>query len=481
MTRLSIRTRVAATAALLAFVVLVGVGLIVYGQLRDTLRRQAQTQARSEAARLARLVDTGGGEQQGTAVDLTDPSLTSQLARPEGFTVVVDGRGRVVQSSEPHSALPSGLAASCLRAGSSTGVEGGQTLACARVGTAQRPAGAVIAGVSLVPAGRTLARMRGVLAASLLGASLLVLALAWLATGRALRPLAQIAAAARDIGRGARGRRIAYGGPRDDVGALAEELDRSFERLDRAIAEQARFLADASHELRSPLAAARSHVQLLRGWAAADPAARAQALDALHRSISRMTRLVDDLLHVAHGEAGPAYARSPVSLDDVLVELHHEARSLAPEVRVLLRLNDQATVVGDRDKLHQLVRNLLDNALRHTPPGGEVRLELRRVDDTAEVIVADTGRGIAAAQLPHVFERRYQGGPEERSGGAGLGLSIALEIARAHGGSIAVDSREGHGTSVRVTLPIAPAEVSSDRYPPLTSASPEPPSLKVPR
>ncbi|MGZ4431249.1 MAG: sensor histidine kinase, partial [Gaiellales bacterium] len=172
---------------------------------------------------------------------------------------------------------------------------------------------------------------------------------------------------------------------------------------------------------------------------------------------------------------------SPVSLDDVLVEPHHEARSLAPEVRVLLRLNDQATVVGDRDKLHQLVRNLLDNALRHTPPDGEVRLELRRVDGTAEVIVADTGRGITAAQLPHVFERRYQGAPEERSGGAGLGLSIALEIARAHGGSIAVDSREGHGTSVRVTLPIAPAEVSSDRYSPLTSASPEPPSLKVPR
>ena len=371
MTSLSVRARVALSTAIVALFVLIGTGVVIYRELGHTLTNQALEQARHDAQRLAGFVDTGGGEQNGTAVALTDGELVSRLAQPGTATVVLDRTGRVVQASHPRSPLPPGVARTCLAAGSASAVTADRAVACARVGPASRPRGAIMSGVSLADRGQTLATMRRVIAVAVAGAFTLVLVLAWIATRRALRPLAEIAHTAREIGAGAVHRRIDYSGPRDEVGALAEELDRSYELLEAAITDQARFLADVSHELRTPLAASRAHVQLLQGWAGEDAVAREEALAALHRSISRMTRLVDDLLHVAHGEGGPAYAHTPVTLDDLLIEVHHEARSLAPDVEVSLRIDDTPVVTGDRDKLYQLVRNVVDNALRHTPPGGE--------------------------------------------------------------------------------------------------------------
>ena len=462
MTTLTVRARVAMSTATVALVVLVGTGVVVYRELDRTLTAQAVEQAQRDVHRLVALVDTGGGEQNGTAVALTDAELVSRLAQPGSATVVLDMHGRVLQASQPRPRLPRALGRTCLAGGSSTAVTAGRALACASVGPASQTRGAIVTSISLVDRDQTLATMRRAIAVAVAVASILVLVLAWIATRRALRPLAQIAHTAREIGAGAVHRRIRHSGPRDEVGTLAEELDRSYSMFEAAITGQARFLADVSHELRTPLAASRAHVQLLQGWAAEDAQAREEALAALHRSITRMTRLVDDLLHVAHGEGGPAYALAPVTLDDLLIEVHHEARSLAQEVDVSLRIDDCPVVTGDRDKLYQLVRNIVDNALRHTPPGGGVELRLSAAEATGTIRITDTGPGIPAVDLPRIFERRFQRGSASNTGGAGLGLAIAHEIAQAHGGTITADSAPGHGTTITLTLPLAVLRTPSE-------------------
>jgi signal transduction histidine kinase len=470
-TRLPLRTRVAAASAILALLVLVGMSMFVHRELRTTLTDEALRQAHGDAARLAGFVDAGGGEQQGTAVAIDDPSLVTELARPDEVAVVVDGRGQVLQSSDGSPSVPAGFVATCLSERSATTVAHGLALGCSAVGPASRPAGATISGASLAPRDRVLSHMRTVIAVAVLAGFVLVLMLAWLMIRRALRPLGRIAETAREIGAGALERRIDHRGVSDEVGVLAEELNRSFERLERSLTEQAMFLADVSHELRSPLAAARGHAELLHGWAGADPIARSDALKGLQRSITRMSRLVDDLLHMAHGDSGPAYVRAAVALDEVLVEVHQETRALAPHAAVGLRIADAATVTGDRDKLYQLIRNLVDNSARHTPPGGEIGLELRRDSTHATVTVTDTGSGIDADELPHIFERRYRGRRDADHRGVGLGLAIAREIAEAHLGTIVVDSRPGRGTTMSVRLPLAGEQVLSDPHVPATDGS----------
>jgi signal transduction histidine kinase len=467
---LPLRARVAAASAVLALLVLVGVSLVVYRELRTALTNQALDQARGDAARLARFVEVDGTEQQGTSVALSDPSLVAQLSRPGETTIVIDGNGRVVQATKSAPPLPAGFVTQCLSSRTVTSVSGGTAFGCSAVGPVSRPTGATIIGISTRPQDQVLSHMRTVIAAALLAGFLLTLAFSWVVIRRALRPLGRIAETAREIGAGALERRIGHRGANDEVGVLAEELDRSFERLERSLNEQAMFLADVSHELRSPLAAARGHSELLHGWAASDPIARSDALEGLQRSITRMSRLVDDLLHMAHGDTGPAYARTPVALDELLVELHQETQSLAPHVHVGLRIAGAATVTGDRDKLYQLIRNLVDNSVHHTPRNGTIGLELRHDAGHATITVTDTGGGIDPDELPRIFERRYRGKHDAAHRGVGLGLAISREIAAAHGGTITVDSRPGEGTSMAVILPL-PEQVSSDPHAPPKGAS----------
>ena len=448
----------ALSTAAVALAVLVGTSVVVYHELGSTLTARVLGRARTDAARLARLVDTGGGEQHGTAVSLTDPELISQLAQPGAETAVLNGAGHVIQTSTPRlPPLLSALAPACLADGHASKVIAREAIACVRVGPASRAGGAIVSVVPLADRDETLAAMRGVIAVALGGAFVLVLGLAWAATRRALAPLARIARTAGAVGAGATHLRIRHVGPRDEVGVLADELDRSYDRLAAVIADQASFLAEVSHELRTPLAASRAHVELLDGWAGSDAATRGAALVGLRRSIARMTRLVDDLLHVAHGEGGPGYTHAAVMLDDLLIEVHNEACSLARDVDVVLRIDECPVVSGDRDKLYQLVTNVVDNALRHTPPGGTVRLELSAAGSEAAIRISDTGPGIAADVLPRIFERRFQGASGSGRGGAGLGLAIAWEIARAHRGGIAAHSAAGRGATITVTLPVAGA------------------------
>jgi signal transduction histidine kinase len=226
-------------------------------------------------------------------------------------------------------------------------------------------------------------------------------------------------------------------------------------RMEQLFSSQQRFLADVSHELRTPLTVIKGNVDLMRRTSQVD----AESLDSIEDEADRLTRLVGDLLLEAQVESGnlPLHF-SPVELDTLLLEVFREMRILArSRVRLKLPEIDQVMVNGDRDRLKQVFINLVSNAIKYTPQGGEVTLSLARVGENARLVVRDTGQGIPAEDLPHIFERFYRAEKSRsrsRVGGFGLGLSIANWIIDRHGGQIEVDSMEGKGTTFCIFLPI---------------------------
>jgi two-component system OmpR family sensor kinase len=244
--------------------------------------------------------------------------------------------------------------------------------------------------------------------------------------------------------------------PPDEVGRLGMAFNESLERLERLFTSQRRFLADVSHELRTPLTTIRANVDLLRRMGGVDPT----SLDAIQSEAERMSRLVGDVLMLAQAEGGTLpLAHEPVELDTLLLEVFREAQVLAGNVKLGLGELDQAVVTGDRDRLKQILLNLVSNGLKFTPEGGRVILGLALVDEWVRVTVTDTGPGIPPEELPHVFDRFYRvdRARSRALGGAGLGLSIAQRIAQLHGGRIeaASDGQAGHGTTFSVWLPLA--------------------------
>lgn len=277
-------------------------------------------------------------------------------------------------------------------------------------------------------------------------------------SGTALRPLNQIAATASRIARAEDlDQRIEGAYPDDEVGQLADTFNEMMERLQDLFNTQQRLVADVSHELRTPLATIQGNVDLLRRGAASDAAMLGEGLEAIGQEVARMTRLVRDLLLLAEADAGVQLTLKPVELDTLLLEVYREALLMANgRVKVRLGHEDQAQVQGDADRLKQLLLNLLSNAIAYTPPDGTVTLSLHcRPDGWVRVTVADTGIGIALEDQPQIFDRfwRVDRARTRAAGGSGLGLSIARSIAEAHGGTIAVESEPGKGSTFEVLLP----------------------------
>ncbi len=294
-------------------------------------------------------------------------------------------------------------------------------------------------------------------------------ALGWFLAGQALRPVDRMTRTAAAIGHSADlTRRIRVTNSRDELGRLAATFNEMLAQLDRAFAYQRRFLADAAHELRTPLTTVRLNVEALLRGADAEPHERDETLRALLRESERMGRLVADLLALARADAGQPLERRPVALDELLLDVFRQAKPMADGVRLELGELEPVEVPGDRDRLKQLMLNLVDNALRYTPPGGTVTLDLVRGEQYAELRVRDTGIGIAAEHLPRIFERFYRvdRGRSRSQGGTGLGLAISRWIAEAHHGSIEVESQEGQGSTFTLRLPTHVAASLSSPPPP---------------
>lgn len=279
----------------------------------------------------------------------------------------------------------------------------------------------------------------------------------WAIAGKALRPIASMTRTAQTITLSHDlSRRIEVPPHRDELGRLADTFNAMLSGIENASQAQQRFVSDASHELRAPLTAIQGNLELLRRHPGMSEAEREEALGEMAREADRLTRLVADLLALARADVGMPLKQRLVDLDAVVLDAFRSARQLARGQTLALDPFEPAQVNGDEDRLKQLVLILLDNALKYTLAGEQVTVGLRQSEGGVEILVRDTGVGIAPEDLPHVFERFYRADPgrSRDPGGTGLGLPIAQWIAEQHGGKITLESQVGHGTLAVIRLPL---------------------------
>ena len=229
--------------------------------------------------------------------------------------------------------------------------------------------------------------------------------------------------------------------------------------IERSMEQMRRFMADAAHELRTPITLLRTRADVAVGQAR-DPTRDTATFQAIEREAGRLGAIVGELLTLARADAGERpVTRDVLYLDDAAAGAVEAARTLAEQKRVSVEFGtfEEAQITGDPALVRELLLIVLDNAIKFTPAGGRVRLDVSVQDGRAAVTVTDTGIGIPAAQLPHVFERFYRGDAARREAeGAGLGLAIARWIAEVHGARIDIESEPGVGTRVTLSLPLAP-------------------------
>jgi two-component system OmpR family sensor kinase len=314
---------------------------------------------------------------------------------------------------------------------------------------------------TLVEANELLSSML-VIAPLIMAASLLV---GYWVAGRSLKPLGAMVSELEAI-TDSRSlyRRLAVERTEDEVARLGSAVNHMFDRLERSFAALHRFTAEASHELKTPLMVLRAGVErALRN--PATPPESLQALDESLMHIGRMAELVDSLLTLARADEGQIpLAVEDCDLRELVAEAAETANILAEEAEltVTTSIPSAPVMLGvDRNRIRQLLLNLVTNAVKYTPAGGTVSLGLSDQGDSVTLTVGDTGIGIAAGDLPHIFDRFWRADPARSRGGenpgTGLGLAITKWVAEAHGGSISVQSRPGRGTLFTVGLPRSPS------------------------
>lgn len=283
-----------------------------------------------------------------------------------------------------------------------------------------------------------------------IAAGLAALALGVVLARRATAPARELTRAAGDLAAGDRSRRVPPGAP-DEFGEMATAFNSMAEAVEEEDRLRRDFASEVAHELRTPLTILRTQIEGMQDRVL-EPTS--PGLASLHEETLRLTRLVADLETLASADAaGFSLERRPVALRGLLEAVAREFAGPfeGEDVRLVTDLHDVSAHV-DATRVHQIVSNLLSNALKFTPAGGEVLLELRSEDDDAVIRVRDTGPGIPSDELPHVFDRFFRG-REVRAGGSGIGLTVARELARAHGGDVVAAGEPGHGTTFAVRLP----------------------------
>jgi heavy metal sensor kinase len=308
---------------------------------------------------------------------------------------------------------------------------------------------------SIKPLTKTMRRIDFVLAVIAIAGIAGAFVVGWRLAGHALRPVGQITEQAEGIEAGNLGQRITAHARTAEFQGLVAVLNRMLDRLDAAFEYHKRFIADASHELRSPIAAVRGHLEVVRRRERSN-AEYKEAIDVALEETYRLQALAEDLLTLARRDAGvldPGMQR--LRLADVVAEVIEDHQSLAEAKRLTVEseLALDVVVSGDSDLLRRLVRNLIDNAIKHTPIGGDISLRVGRSNGMAWLEVSDTGPGIAPEHLPHLFDRFYRADPSrDRSRGTGLGLAIAWAIAEGHGGRLTARNTAAGGAAFRLEL-----------------------------
>jgi two-component system OmpR family sensor kinase len=286
--------------------------------------------------------------------------------------------------------------------------------------------------------------------------------LAWWVVNLGLRPIHEMEETAGKIADGDLSQRVEIVDENTEVGRLGLAFNQMLEQIEHAFQEKGeseerlrRFVADASHELRTPLTSIRGYAELFRRGAADRPEDLAKAMRRIEEEAGRMGVLVDDLLLLARLDQGRPLEEHPVDLTRITRDAVDDAHTVAPNRPIDYAPNGAIVVSGDEVRLRQVLANLMQNALRHTPPETPIHVRVESGDDTATIEVCDEGPGMSSEVAAHVFERFWRGDPSRQraSGGAGLGLAIVAAIADAHGGRAEVESEPGHGATFRVVLP----------------------------
>jgi heavy metal sensor kinase len=319
----------------------------------------------------------------------------------------------------------------------------------------------VVAGSSLEPTDEELESLRGILA-YLVPLALVVAGIGgWFLAGRSLSPVVAMADRARQIGVENLGERLPVANPRDELGKLAETFNGLLSRLEASLMQQRQFMADASHELRTPVTTARTAASVALQQPRRDEGDYRETLDVIENEMTRLSRIVDDMFTLARADAGSYPVRpTPMYLDEVFDEVVRGSRVVASTRRITIAdtAARPASFTGDEDLIRRLILNVLDNAVRYAPSNSVIRAALDRAGDHYAIVISDDGPGIPAEVQPRIFERFYRvdAARSRPDGGAGLGLALARWIARVHGGDVVLASSSSLGSTFLITLPAPP-------------------------
>lgn len=467
---MSIRFRLTLLFSVILAVTLIGFSTLLYitqtqvtyDAIKTTLARQAMELAGRER-RMPRHLDNAPTPPENTSPPpgpATLPGRWTQMRSPEGPIV-----GRTGDLSD----TPLPLSASGLQA-----VQSGQSwietasvqdepllIYSQPVVVQDRVTGIVQVATSIAEREQSLSTLRLIL---IIGSGIVIIGafvVGWILSGTVLKPIHRITQTAQTIGsKRDFGRRVQHTGPNDEVGQLAKtfnamltELESAYHQVEQALQAQRRFVADASHELRTPLTTIRGNIELLRHEPPMETKERAEVLADTKDEAERLIRLVNQLLALARADAGQTLRRESLPVKPLLDDAYRQVKLLAPRRTITCESSNDATVIGDRDALKQVLLILLDNALVHTPSGAAVHMAAHMVDGQVAISVQDSGPGIGAHLLPHIFERFVRGDASRSGTGTGLGLSIAKELVEAQGGTLEVSSEIGQGSVFTVFLP----------------------------
>ena len=316
----------------------------------------------------------------------------------------------------------------------------------------------IVAGSSLEPTDEELESLRQVLAYVVPIALLIAGAGGWFLARQSLSPVVAMVDRARKMSAEDLSGRLPVVNPRDELGRLAETFNELLSRLEASLTAQRQFMADASHELRTPVNTTRTAANIALQQAHRDEREYRDTLAIVEQQAVRLSRIVDDMFTLARADAGSyPVRRTLMYLDEIAEEMVRASRIVASTRAVAIELTAPASAAytGDEDLIRRLLGNLLDNATRHAPPGTAVQVDLRRAGGGYQLSISDRGPGIAPEAREHIFKRFFRGDAARTrgDGGAGLGLALARWIANVHGGDVVLSGSSGEGTTFTAQLP----------------------------
>ncbi len=470
-----VRWRLAGGSAVLTFVILAAFATVVGFLTEGQVSREFDAQVHSAVGKLAQQINPVYDATTGQ-LNCTENINLSAFARADNAQIrVFSDLGRVMCSqTDVDSTNPKVLNQPAFLPPHQTGTyeENGYRVEVREIGWFPSGEGWLLYARPLSDIDHTLARVRLFLLLGVLGGAILALLAGLFVARRAMRPIAELTDAAREIERTRDpSLQLPYPEAEDEIAELARTLDGMLRALDASRGEtqamlerQREFIADASHELRTPLTSVLANLELLSEELGGE---QAETAHAALRSTRRMRRLVGDLLLLARADARRGAQRRATDLGQVLIEAAAELEPVADDHEVSID-PAPAVVAGMGDDLHRLVLNLLENAVRHTPPGTHVHASTRVTDGEAVLVVADDGPGIAPELGRRVFER-FVRGARDGGRGSGLGLAIVRAVVESHDGTVTLDSPNGDGKGTRFEI-----RIPALGHPP----SPAPPELR---